>query len=133
MKWKWIPVLCLAGCVLWMHCGKKALIRKYYILDAPRELIETDSTDTVCLPLNVDVRDFQISKAINQTRMALKSDSHELNYYFYHHWAVRPAAAVADMVYQILSRENCFQQLTRGYSSRPRFVLTGDIRHLERN
>ncbi|MBN2105496.1 membrane integrity-associated transporter subunit PqiC [bacterium] len=131
MKRFWMFFI-VAG-LLFMVCGKKAVIRKYYILETPRPIKMADSVETVCLPIHVDIRDFQISKAINQTRIALKTKSHELNYYFYHHWAVRPSIGTADMVYQITAYQKCFRRLVRGYSSQPDYFITGNIQNLERD
>jgi len=131
MKRFWIVLI--AASLLALYCGKKAIIRKYYILEIPGSASMRDSVETICLPIHVDVRDFQISRAINQTRIALKTKSHELSYYFYHHWAVRPSVSIADMVYQIASHQQCFQRLVRGYSSRPDYFITGVIENLERD
>lgn len=131
MKRFWIFYMILG--LIFCHCGKKVMIRKYYIIESPYSISPVDSTNINTINVSADVRDFQISRAINQTRIALKSNSHELDYYFYHYWAVRPAAGVADMVFQILSYKNIFKRLTRGYSSQPNYLVTGDIRHLERD
>ncbi len=126
-------ILILAAGLCLLSCGKKAILRKYYLLEAPETVMSTVVSDSLCFAAHVDVRSFQISKAIDQTRIALRSDTHELNYYFYHHWAVSPSAGVADMVFDILGRKNCFDRLVRGYSTHPDYIVTGHLRHLERD
>jgi ABC-type uncharacterized transport system auxiliary subunit len=129
---KRLSILLLVFGLIMMQCGKRAMIRKYYLIEIPAEPM-TVQADSLGFPAHVDVRDFQISKAIDQTRIALRSDSHELNYYFYHHWAVRPSAGIPDMIYNVISKKHCFSRLVRGFSSHPDYLITGYIYHLERD
>ncbi|MBN1781317.1 membrane integrity-associated transporter subunit PqiC [bacterium] len=125
-------VICLAALMVLSMCGKKAVLRKYYLIEMPAGSMP-DSTEHILLPVKVDVRDFEISRAVDQTRIALRSNSNEMNYYFYHHWAVRPGAGIADMVFQVLQHHAAFERLTRGFSSQPDYIVTGNMLHLERN
>jgi ABC-type uncharacterized transport system auxiliary subunit len=128
---KFILIVTVA-CVGISSCGKRAIIRKYYLLENPGLLSPGDLTISEPLPFNVDVRDFQVGKAFDQTRITARSGSNELDYYFYHHWAVRPSIALADMVHESIDGARLFQLCTRGYSYRPDFVITGHVMRLER-
>jgi len=113
-------------------CGKRVIIRRYYLLENPRLTASMDLAIAEPLPFNVDVRDFQVGKAFDQTRIAARSGSNELDYYFYHHWAVRPSMALADMAHELVDHAGVFQHCTRGYSYRPDFIVTGHVMRLER-
>jgi ABC-type uncharacterized transport system auxiliary subunit len=128
---KFILIVTVA-CVCISSCGKRAIVRKYYLLENPRLLSTSDLTSPESLPFKVDVRDFQVGKAFDQTRIAARAGSNELDYYFYHHWAVRPSMALADMVHELIDHARLFQRCTRGYSYRPDFILTGHVMRLER-
>jgi ABC-type uncharacterized transport system auxiliary subunit len=132
IKMKRLSILFIVLGLIMIQCGKRAMIRKYYLIEIPSDTTRVHA-DSLCFPVQVDVRDFQISKALDQTRIALRSDSHELNYYFYHHWAVRPSAGIPDMIYNVLSKKRCFSRLVRGFSSHPDYLITGFIYHLERD
>jgi hypothetical protein len=119
-------------CVGIASCGKRAIVRKYYLLENPWTFSPEELTVADALPYNVDVRDFQVGKAFDQTRIAARSGSNALNYYFYHHWAVRPSIALADMVHELIDHAGLFQRCTRGYSDRPDFIISGQVMRCER-
>jgi len=121
-----------AACVGISSCGRRAIIRKYYLLENPRLTTSADLTVPAPLPFSADVRDFQVGKAFDQTRIAARSGSNELDYYFYHHWAVRPSMALADMVHERIDRAGLFQRYARGYSYHPDFIITGHVMKIER-
>ncbi len=123
-------VLAVFFLILLPGCSKKALIRKYYVIEAQNE--SPFNLQVEPLPFSVDVRDFYVSKAFEQARIAVRSESHELDYYFYHYWAVRPSAAIADIIHSLIVRENIFRSCRRGYTQAPDFIITGQIYALER-
>ena len=129
---KRMPLLAilLLSSVLLPGCGKKTLIRNYYVLEAPTP--SEPAAEIRPMPVNVDVRDFRVAKAFDQTRIALRKASHELVYFYYHHWAVRPSYAVADLVYDILDDRAVFQRCTRGFSYNPDYIVSGEVRAIER-
>jgi len=128
----------ILGMVLFMvglsciGCGRRAIIRKYYLLEAQTHMPSEQLGIGGPFTYNVDVRDFRVGPAFEQTRIAVRSGSHELDYYFYHHWAVRPSTAIADMVFELVDDTDLFQQCFRGYSYRPDFLISGHIYSLER-
>ncbi|HDQ44660.1 MAG TPA: hypothetical protein ENN17_04060 [bacterium] len=113
-------------------CGKKAMTRKYYVLEAASVQDRRIPRFTKTLPFHVEVRDFHVTRAFDQTRIAVRSASNELDYYFYHHWAVRPPVAIADLVHQVLDRTRLFRRLTREYSITCDYLVMGQILSLER-
>ncbi len=110
-------------------CSKKQIIRQYYVIELPQV---TKVPETEQLNYNVDVRNFRVGQAFDQTRIAVRTDSHELNYYYYHHWAVKPSQAVADVVYEYLEQTNLFTRTFRGFSYSPDYLVTGEVKSLER-
>ncbi len=125
-------LLLILGAVLCLSCSKSAVVRKYYMLEAQRNPADDAMQPLQPMTLKVDVRDFSVAKAFDQTRIVLRTKSNELNYYYYHLWAVRPAVAAADMYFEIISRLKLFQRCSRGYSIGPNYYLSGQITALER-
>jgi ABC-type uncharacterized transport system auxiliary subunit len=115
-----------------VQCGKRAILRKYYLLYAGELDKQELPVESANLPFSVDIRDFRVSRAYNQTRIALRSQSHELNYYYYHHWAVRPSAAIADLVYSVIQKSGTFRRCSRSYTYNPDYYITGQINQIER-
>jgi len=120
--------------LLFAGCAKKSMMRNYYLLmpssTPPAGHIIGDIGEP--FPYKVDVRDFQVVRAFEQTRMAVRSKSNELNYYYYHHWAVRPSALIPDMVHFEISRSGLFQECKRGFTHNPDFIIQGRITQVER-
>lgn len=113
-------------------CSKKTIIRNYYLLELPQSVnITADSTASPFM-VNVDIRDFSVAKAFEQTRIALRTESNELNYFYYHHWAVRPSYAIADLVFRVFDQLGMFQRTVRGFSYNPDYLIRGTVESIER-
>jgi ABC-type uncharacterized transport system auxiliary subunit len=128
---KFILILILAGAGI-AGCAKRAIVSRYYLLENPRPLSPAELTITSPLPYSADVRDFQAGRAFDLTRIAARSSSNELDYYFYHHWASRPSTALADMLYEVIDQAGLFERCTRGYSPHPDLIISGRIVRCER-
>jgi ABC-type uncharacterized transport system auxiliary subunit len=121
----------LVSTVLLTSCSKKITTRRYYVL----ELTNTSQpikADSAMFDVQVDIRDFRVARAFDQTRIALRTNTNELDYYFYHHWAAKPGQAVADFVYDLIEDKKLFSQISRGISYNPDYLIVGDIKSLER-
>jgi ABC-type uncharacterized transport system auxiliary subunit len=131
---KTVRVVCLVLLcgLLGAGCSKRVLIRKYYVLEPPVLVQAADSLGFRRIAAKIDVRDFQVARAFEQTRIALRSDSHELDYYFYHHWAVRPSVGMADMMYELMDRTGLFSRLTRNEFGKADYFALGEVFQLER-
>jgi ABC-type uncharacterized transport system auxiliary subunit len=122
-------ILFLAGCA-----GKQRSIL-YYTIDS----YSLTPPDTVQIPLKeplpyiVEVIDFAIAGPYNDARIALRTDSNELEYYHYHQWAETPGNAVRYFVWTILHGAGIFEvcQLRLTVTA-PQLIVTGAINKLER-
>lgn len=113
-------------------CSRKVIIRKYYLLEAPATSPPVELDLERPYEFKAVVKDFRVAKAFEQTRIAVRSGTHELNYYFYHHWAVRPSAAITEFVYYLVDHTGLFGRCSRGYAVDADLVITGEIHALER-
>jgi ABC-type uncharacterized transport system auxiliary subunit len=122
-------VLLLAGCA-----GQQRAI-KYYTLDSypidPQEMSEPIRRTP--LPYVVEVLDFPVSGPYNDTRIALRTGSNELEYFHYHQWAETPGASVRYFVWRVLSDADLFETCQlRVAVTAPQFIVTGAVNRLER-
>lgn len=131
MSRTWLLLGALTGALV-LACSKSAILRKYYVLESRAAIDTTAVRSSSPLPIKVDVRDFTVAKAFDQTRIAVRTNTNELNYYYYHLWAVRPATAIADVVYERTNRLRLFQRCVRGFSVGPDYYISGQIMALER-
>jgi len=129
-KYKQLVVLGISLFLL-ISCGKDAVIKRYFILDYPPTLTETTKTDV--LPFHVKIEPFQIARSYNQDRIALRTRSNELQYYYHNNWAESPASAVRYFIWQKLKQCGFFQscEMSIGEIS-PDYFVTGTISRIER-
>ena len=108
------------------------MIRNYYVIELPQESEVATVDPGQQFAANVDVRDFQVAKAFEQTRIALRTATNELNYFYYHHWAVRPSYSLADQIHLILDKKGMFNRCLRGFSYNPDYLIWGTVESIER-
>ena len=126
-----LSILLLLIGFLFVTCSKNTVTRRYYIIELKGETGQARPLEPA-FDYKVDVRNFLVASAYDQTRIALRTKSHELIYYFYHHWAVKPSYSVADFVYEIVEQRNMFGRLRRGISYNPDYIITGEVKSIER-
>lgn len=131
MRAKIVILVLLTAVLFFMTCSKRITTRRYYVLELTNlpAFLRPDST---LFSIKVDVRDFRVARAFDQTRIALRTNSNELDYYFYHHWAAKPSLSVADFVYDLIAAKKLFTGYFRGISYNPDYLITGDIKSIER-
>jgi ABC-type uncharacterized transport system auxiliary subunit len=130
MKTKIIPLLIIVSLIV-SSCSKRITTRRYYLLEIPTTEQRPKPTKSE-FSARVDVRDFHVSRAFDQTRIALRTNTNELDYYFYHHWASKPSRIIADYIYELVENRNVFSVLSRSISYNPDYIIRGDVKSLER-
>lgn len=132
MKIKPFIIFTLIIIGLSLTCSKRAMIRKYYILEIDQNNLPDSTEFASPLPIHLEVRDFEVGKAFEHTPIVVRTNTHELNYYIYHHWAVKPGIAIADMAFSYLTQRNLFEKNSRGYTTDSDYCLGGHIYTIER-
>jgi len=129
VKFTFFLLIFCSMCIL--DCSKKAMIRKYYVLEPDSLITSEDIQITEKLPYSVDVREFNIAKAFSQPRIAVRLESHKINYYYYHLWATHPSSAISYMVFRLIDGSGMFKKTTLGFSIESDYIVTGNIHKLE--
>lgn len=126
----------LLGCMLLIllmsGCAKKAMLRKYYVLEPPASVLTEQKKFGEPLAFRVECKPFRVARAFSDSRIVVRSSSHELNYYYYHLWAVRPPNAVSDLVFSTITHSGLFNHCTQKMLVKPDFYITGEIEQIER-
>jgi len=109
------------------------LVTSYYLLEyqpsQKNELLQLDSP----IPSRIQVMNFKIPRSYDSIRIIARFSSHQINYYRYNLWAVRPQVAVADMLVQHINAYHLFKDCQREYlEERPDYEITGEINQIER-
>lgn len=126
---------CLIFLIL-VSCSSSIKMTRYYILthdslDNADKAVDTKEFET--LPYKVIVDNFQVAKAYDLNRIAIRTQSNELHYYYYHYWAEPPSRAVPYFVWKQIKNLNVFQQCKFiGAPFNPDYVIEGVIHQIER-
>jgi hypothetical protein len=72
-------------------CSSKQIVPKYYVLEPIKELQLVNQEE---IPVNVLIKPFSVSSIYDQKKIVFRSDSNELQYYYYHMWAEKPSIAI---------------------------------------
>ncbi|MFO7891557.1 MAG: ABC-type transport auxiliary lipoprotein family protein [bacterium] len=131
MKLKYYIFLLILLLMYVSGCSKKAMVRKYYVLEPDSLITRQDLQITETLPYNIDIREFNIAKAFGQSRIAVRLESHKINYYYYHLWATHPSSAITYMIFRLVDGSKMFQKTSLGFSIDADFIITGNIHKLE--
>lgn len=98
--------------IFFSACGKKSILRKYYILDFPVEpdtvYAKTSLTDYVC-----EISTVKMPPAYGQHRIAVRQRSHEISYYHYHQWAMAPGEILTNLIEKKLQSSHIFISASR--------------------
>lgn len=131
MKGKLYTFLLILFLILFSGCGKKPMIKEYYVLEPDSLITGKDIQVTESLPYNIDIREFTIAKAFSQPRIAVRLKSHKINYYYYHLWATHPSSAITYMVFRLIDGCDLFKRTNLGFSVESDYLITGNIHKLE--
>lgn len=130
-----VLLLSLAGLLL-NSCTQKLVVTRYYLLSTDQKITEPDTEPgniTQPLPNSVEIGRFRISKAYDRERIAVRTQSNEIYYYFYHSWAIDPQSAIRFFVWNQVYQSNLFQACEMEFfKGTPDYQITGLIDQIER-
>lgn len=112
-------------------CGSnKTVLKKYYLIEpsASTEIAVAEKTaDVLC-----EVADVVVAPAFATTQIALRDDSHQLQYFGQHEWAVRPQETFLHHILKHLSERETFKRVANRFWHTPAtFTLNTRIHNLE--
>lgn len=115
-------------------CTSERIVTKFYVIDnIPVLPADSSAAAQQPFPYVVMVDNFTISRIYDSNRIALRTESNEITYYFYHKWAENPSAAFQTLLWRQLRNLNLFKTcILQRIDPEPRFRITGHIDHIER-
>lgn len=108
MKFFFIIIL-LAGLLLPGCRSSRTATNRYYILEYPRDIsanIPDHTIESSCYVNPVD-----IYPAFSTNQIAFREDSHEIRYYSFNHWAIRPEAGFTRILLDYLDDNRIFSRV----------------------
>lgn len=125
-------IIAFALSVLLMGCrGSKPVSPRFYMIEYPG--ISVLSTDTIQpLPLTVEIADIDVHPAYTTSQIAMREDSHEINYFVNHQWATRPQVSLEKFAVSYFNHTPVFDHTdTRFWNIQPDYRLFITVYNLE--
>jgi len=120
-------MILLTGCM-----SEKAVITRHYTIEWQDDRGEESVENQWLVPGRCEIDQVEISPLYEKTQIVNRSDSHEISYYRYHQWAIRPAVAVMEVVRTYLEGAGMFESVSGRYSRAiPDYHFTSTIPQLE--
>lgn len=119
--------LTASGCL-----SRKTVLQKYYLIEVA---VTTDSTLTKSQPrtaASCGIAPVEIHPAFAGTRIAVRTHTHELNYYAHHKWAMRPEETLTRLIQDYLQSHGIFAIVSsRTWQHVPDYLLQTQVKQLE--
>ena len=129
-----LTVTAIIGISLIMACGWRGGIqaRNYYIISytpAPQKSALSNRP----YPYSLQVGRFEVQRIFNRQNIMYRFSPHQLQYYEFQQWAVRPDQMITDMVVKHLEASNIVNRVgTEFFETRPDFRIDGTVVALEK-
>jgi len=122
-----LSLLMLSGCF-----GRKSVMQKYYLLELPAVADSVHEKTQSKTSATCGIAEVKVADAFASSRIALRTNTHELRYYSYHKWAVRPGIVLSQLVEQYLQEQRIFAFTSnRNLKRLPDYELYTEVKHLE--
>jgi len=105
---------------------------KYYVIEKSDSLEIFTPAQQPWLDEYCEIVPVQVYPAYATQQIAKKNKTHEITYYRYHHWAVRPEEALNLLIEDHLNRTSLFKRVSRRYwRINPAYKLETTVYQLE--
>ncbi len=131
--YKLLFLLLLLQQLVQYNCSSNSVYRQYFILDYKPVLQDSSLKLTKPLPFKVQVQTMKISQTFDRVGIVVRYSTHQLDYYRYQLWAIRPQIVVSDLIARHISNYNTFQSCQREFlDERPDLEIIGTIDAIEK-
>ncbi len=118
--------LFIAGCM-----PRGSMPTRYYIIDYPAE-VQVDIEGPAPIQNSCLVNAVEIYPAYSTNQIAIRENTHEIRYFAFNQWAVRPEQSLTSIKIEFLKSHNIFQSLqTTALFAQADFTLETKVYHLE--
>ena len=131
MKNIWVRnLLLLLAISILVGCFGNAPISRYYLLDYVPTTPEPGQIKS--FPITVRIKDFSIAEAYGRPEIVYRKSAHELRFYNFHQWAVKPEHILSDMIFKHIQVSEIFSNTVKSVvDSDPDYVMKGQILAIE--
>ena len=120
-------ILLLTSCI-----SEKKIIRKYYTLEIPEDTYNIAPDTLNLIPGKCEIGRVNINPVYEKKQIVNRNKSHEITYYMYHQWAVRPDEAIREILHEYMQNKRLFENVSTRYSrSIPDYRFETSVNGLE--
>jgi ABC-type uncharacterized transport system auxiliary subunit len=125
-------ILFLTGCLLTGCMSQKQPTSKYYVIERPDSLKGSITQQQPVIDGYCEVAPVDVYPAFASQSIARRKESHEIVYYSYHHWAVRPGESMTMLLEDYMSQAAIFNGVSmRFWKISPAYKLETKVYRLE--
>lgn len=112
--------------------SEQSVINKYYTIEHQYESSSDNMNDAFKISGICELMPVEINSLYESNKIVNRSNSHEITYYKYHQWAVRPSVAIREMTLRHLEDSKLFEGISIRYMSKiPDYRFVTLLRKLE--
>jgi ABC-type uncharacterized transport system auxiliary subunit len=104
-------LLLFTGCI-----SEQSVTKRYYVISMQNDQADLDNNAIETIQGSCEIEQVEISPVFESNKIVNRSDSHEISYYKYHQWAVRPAVTIVEFIKNYLDNNDIFQSISTRYS-----------------
>lgn len=120
-------MILLSGCL-----SEKAAVTRLYTIEWSDDREEAQLSDSSLIGGLCEIDQIEVNALYEKTQIVNRSDSHEVSYYKYHQWAIRPSVAVMQVIRSYLEGAGLFENVSERFSREiPDYRFSTTIHQLE--
>ncbi len=132
MNMQSVSIVIMMTCSLITGCATRSIHPKYFILDYKPVLRDSTLKIEKSLPYKVQVQTMKIPRSFDRISIVVRYSAHQLDYYRYNLWAIRPQFTISDLIANHITEYGVFQKCRREFlEEQPDFEITGEINAIE--
>ncbi|MEA3478622.1 MAG: ABC-type transport auxiliary lipoprotein family protein [Bacteroidota bacterium] len=111
------PSITVGLLLLFTSCiSEQSVTKKYYVISVQNDQADLDTIGFETILGSCEIEQVEINPVYESNQIVNRSDSHEISYYKYHQWAVRPAVTIVELIKNYLDSNDIFQSVSTRYS-----------------
>jgi len=108
----WISLILVSFTVIFAGCiTRKSVETKYYILEYPQDIMVNIADNLTPVPKSCLVLPVNVYPAFSTNQIAIRENSHEIRYFSFNQWAVRPEQSLTRILDDFLIRHNIYKNI----------------------
>lgn len=129
------PFVCfiLLLIIVFFACAQTQVQRKFFLLDYPGVASDSLKNFQGPFPYKLQVQTMKLNRAYDRTNIVVRFSAHQIDYYRYNLWAIKPQIIISDLINQQIQANHIFVKCEREFlDENPDYEIVGHIIAIER-